>query len=89
VYQIICKEAKQNSKTGHVEITVHAVRQDKDGVNIVGPERTYGIEADSLQGLHGGDLSKWLASVKEQHRKWAGMHEDLTTDLLKLKGKEL
>lgn len=89
MYQIICKEAKQNSKTGHIQVTIHAVRQDADGVSIVGPERTYGIEVDSLTALHGGDLNRWIESVKKEHSNWAGMHEDLSSTLHELKGKAL
>ena len=89
MYEVICKEANQNSKTGYIEITVHAVSQDKDGVNIVGPERTYGIDVDSLQALHGGDLNRWLESIKGQHQNWSGMHEDLSASLHTLKGKAL
>ena len=89
MFKVICKEAKQNSKTGFIEITVHAVKQDADGVNIVWPERTYGIEVDSLTHLHGGDIDKWLESVKTEHQNWAGMHDDLTPVLHRLKGKAL
>lgn len=77
-----------NGTTGYMTVNVCAVEVNGNTTR-TGPQKGYGIEADTLKAHWGGDLNQWLAWVKQEHQKYHGLHESMDAQLKELVGKKL
>ena len=88
MYEVKLLSYTSNGTTGYTTVNVCAV-ETMGNQTRTGPQKSYGIEADTLKALWSGDLNKWLAWVKQEHQKYHGLHESMETQLNTLVGKTL
>jgi len=79
----------ENTLTGHMTVHVQSVTQTADNQTLRGPVKSYGIDPDAVQLAHGGAVEQWLAWVKQQHQRFAGVNQTMSAAIAAKKGKAL
>jgi hypothetical protein len=79
----------ENGNTGRISLHVKSRRTNPDGSIQEGPLKTYGIDVDALNYVHGGSLDSFLQWVKREHSLHTMIAKDVSEQVHALKGKTL
>jgi hypothetical protein len=78
-----------NGESGIMHVRVCSVEVDDENPNQTneGPHKLFGIDHNSLQTFHGGDLEKWVLSLKPEMVRLHEAHQCRRDKLEEMKGK--
>ena len=88
MYNVRVIKTKTNASTGLRTVNVRAEQTNGNEI-LLGPEKSYLIDADTLNAHWGGKVSNWLAWVKMEHQRYHGIHESMGAELKEYEGKLL
>jgi len=82
---------EMNGEAGIMHIRVCSVEVDDENPNHIheGPHKLFGIDHESLQRLHGGDLKAWLRSKKDEMVRLHNAQQMRDDELAQLRGELL